>query len=40
MKKIILIEDDEIIREELQNFFIRYGYEVRLPQILIILSNI
>ncbi|PFR46012.1 DNA-binding response regulator, partial [Bacillus thuringiensis] len=25
MKKIILIEDDEIIREELQNFFIKYG---------------
>ncbi|MGG0705520.1 response regulator transcription factor [Bacillus paramobilis] len=31
MKKIILIEDDEIIREELQNFFIRYGYEVKAP---------
>ncbi|MED2729898.1 DNA-binding response regulator, partial [Bacillus thuringiensis] len=26
MKKIILIEDDEIIREELQHFFIKYGY--------------
>ncbi|PEN74360.1 DNA-binding response regulator [Bacillus toyonensis] len=31
MKKIILIEDDEIIREELQNFFIKYGYEVKTP---------
>ncbi|PHD67667.1 DNA-binding response regulator [Bacillus toyonensis] len=31
MKKIILIEDDEIIREELQNFFIKYGYEVNAP---------
>ncbi|HDR7378748.1 MULTISPECIES: response regulator transcription factor [Bacillus] len=31
MKKIILIEDDEIIREELQNFFIKYGYEVKAP---------
>ncbi len=31
MKKIILIEDDEIIREELQIFFIKYGYEVKAP---------
>ncbi|HFJ9279587.1 TPA: response regulator transcription factor [Bacillus cereus] len=31
MKKIILIEDDEIIREELQYFFIKYGYEVKAP---------
>jgi len=31
MKKIIRIEDDEIIREELQNFFIKYGYEVKAP---------
>ncbi|XLP22341.1 response regulator transcription factor [Bacillus toyonensis] len=31
MKKIILIEDNEIIREELQNFFIKYGYEVKAP---------
>ncbi|HFJ9466283.1 response regulator transcription factor [Bacillus thuringiensis] len=31
MKKIILIEDDEIIREELQHFFIKYGYEVKAP---------
>ena len=31
MKKIILIEDDEIIREELQFFFEKYGYEVKAP---------
>ncbi|MBZ8123351.1 response regulator transcription factor [Bacillus thuringiensis] len=31
MKKIILIEDDEIIREELQHFFIKYGYKVKAP---------
>ncbi|WP_020061677.1 response regulator transcription factor [Bacillus sp. 123MFChir2] len=31
MKKIILIEDEEIIREELQNFFEKYGYEVKAP---------
>ncbi|PDZ06685.1 DNA-binding response regulator [Bacillus cereus] len=31
MKKIILIEDDEIIREELKHFFIKYGYEVKAP---------
>ncbi|AKR12543.1 XRE family transcriptional regulator (plasmid) [Bacillus thuringiensis] len=31
MKKIILIEDDAIIREELQHFFIKYGYEVQAP---------
>ncbi|AQR97255.1 response regulator transcription factor [Clostridium saccharoperbutylacetonicum] len=29
MKKIIIIEDDEVIREELQSFLIRYGYEVK-----------
>ncbi|EOP48999.1 hypothetical protein IKQ_05373 [Bacillus cereus VDM053] len=31
MKKLILIEDDEIIREELQKFFIKYGYEIKAP---------
>ena len=31
MEKIIIIEDDEIIREELKNFLIRYGYEVVAP---------
>lgn len=31
MKKIIIIEDDEVIREELQNFLKRYGYEVKSP---------
>ncbi|MFF2793743.1 response regulator transcription factor [Lysinibacillus xylanilyticus] len=31
MKKIILIEDDEIIRDELQNFLKKYGYEVKAP---------
>lgn len=31
MKKIIIIEDDEVIREELQNFLKRYGYEVKAP---------
>lgn len=31
MKKIIIIEDDEVIREELQNFLIKYGYEVKAP---------
>lgn len=31
MKKIILIEDDEMIRDELQNFLKKYGYEVKAP---------
>ena len=31
MKKIIIIEDDEVIREELQNFLTKYGYEVKAP---------
>jgi DNA-binding response OmpR family regulator len=31
MNKIIIIEDDEVIREELQNFLKRYGYEVKAP---------
>jgi DNA-binding response OmpR family regulator len=31
VKKIIVIEDDEVIREELQNFLKRYGYEVEAP---------
>ncbi len=31
MRKIIIIEDDEVIREELQNFLERYGYEVKAP---------
>lgn len=31
MRKIILIEDDEVIREELQNFLKKYGYEVQAP---------
>ncbi len=31
MDKIIIIEDDEVIREELQNFLKRYGYEVKAP---------
>lgn len=29
MEKIIIIEDDQIIREELQSFLSRYGYEVK-----------
>ncbi|WP_125152635.1 response regulator transcription factor [Clostridium rectalis] len=37
MKKILIIEDDEVIREELQNFLIKYGYEVKAP---IYLNNI
>ena len=28
MEKIIIIEDDEIIREELKNFLSKYGYEI------------
>ena len=31
MDKIIIIEDDEIIREELKNFLSKYGYEVIAP---------
>jgi len=31
VKKILIIEDDEVIREELQNFLIKYGYEVKAP---------
>jgi DNA-binding response OmpR family regulator len=31
MRKIIIIEDDEVIREELENFLKRYGYEVKVP---------
>ena len=32
MEKIIIVEDDEIIREELQSFLGRYGYEVVVPR--------
>ncbi|APH15228.1 hypothetical protein NPD5_4120 [Clostridium sporogenes] len=31
MKKILIIEDDEVIRKELQNFLRKYGYEVNAP---------
>ncbi|RMC92576.1 DNA-binding response regulator [Clostridium autoethanogenum] len=31
MRKIIIIEDDEVIREELQSFLMKYGYEVKAP---------
>jgi DNA-binding response OmpR family regulator len=31
MEKIIIIEDDEIIREELKNFLSKYGYEIVVP---------
>lgn len=31
MEKIIIIEDDKIIREELENFLSKYGYEVVAP---------
>ncbi len=31
MRKIIIIEDDKVIREELQNFLKKYGYEVNAP---------
>ncbi len=31
MDKIIIIEDDEIIREELKNFLSKYGYEIIAP---------
>ena len=39
MKKIIIIEDDEVIREELQNFLIKYGYEVKAPTDLFNIIN-
>jgi DNA-binding response OmpR family regulator len=31
MKKIVIVEDDEVIREELQSFLKKYGYEVKVP---------
>ena len=31
MRKIFIIEDDEVIRDELQSFLQRYGYEVKAP---------
>lgn len=31
MKKIIIIEDDQVIRAELQSFLEKYGYEVSAP---------
>lgn len=31
VRKIIIIEDDEVMREELQNFLKRYGYQVSIP---------
>lgn len=31
MRKIIIIEDDEVIREELQSFLEKYGYDVKAP---------
>ncbi|QXE19019.1 response regulator transcription factor [Clostridium sp. 001] len=31
MRKIIIIEDDEVIREELQSFLMKYGYEAKAP---------
>ena len=31
MEKIIIVEDDKIIREELQSFISKYGYEVVAP---------
>ncbi|AKA67570.1 response regulator transcription factor [Clostridium scatologenes] len=31
MKKIIIIENDEVIREELQNFLKKYGYDIKVP---------
>jgi len=39
MTKIIIIEDDEVIREELQNFLIKYGYEVKAPTDLFNIIN-
>lgn len=32
MRKIIIIEDDEAIREELKEFLKKYGYEVKAPK--------
>jgi len=32
VEKIIIVEDDKIIREELQSFLGRYGYEVVVPR--------
>ncbi|WP_195250893.1 response regulator transcription factor [Romboutsia sp. 1001713B170207_170306_H8] len=32
MEKIIIVEDDEIIRDELKNFLNKYGYEVIAPK--------
>lgn len=31
MKKIIIVEDDEAIREELANFLSKYGYDIKVP---------
>ncbi|MBW6410081.1 response regulator transcription factor [Clostridium weizhouense] len=31
MMKIIIVEDDQVIREELENLLNRYGYEVKSP---------
>lgn len=31
MKKTIIVEDDEVIRDELQDFLKKYGYEVNAP---------
>lgn len=31
MEKIIIIEDDDVIREELKNFLQKYGYDVKTP---------
>ena len=31
MQQIIIIEDDQIIREELQIFLSKYGYEIKAP---------
>lgn len=31
MEKIIIIEDDDVIREELKNFLQKYGYDVKAP---------
>lgn len=32
MEKIIIVEDDEIIREELENFLSKYGYKIVAPK--------
>lgn len=31
MKKIIIIEDEKVIRDELANFLSKYGYEIKTP---------